>query len=255
MALRPDPASQQTFAPQEELPATPRRERPPAAPFGPGKRFLAERQVSLICIVIALASAFLALHYSVRAAEAAKSRAWVVLLDDSGAYTIAPAVGQDPKARIFQDICVQAAELALRRNPSGLSFPEFAEKFFTGFSPEVLKTNLMAERDERVRRNLFDMPEVEKVEKLDENSRELAYRVSGKIIRSGALEGIALREVGEFRMFVLLEPQPDLSIRGRYPFVCSKWGLRVRWDDGSTEEWTATTKQPRTVLREQGGAR
>jgi hypothetical protein len=212
--------------------------------------------VSLLCILLALAALCIALHYSVRAAEAAKSRAWVVLLDDSGTYTVAPAVGDDPRARIFQDICVQAAELALRRNPSGLSFPEFAEKFFTGFSPEVLRANLMAEREERVRRNLFDLPEVEKVEKLDENSRELAYRVTGKIIRSGALEGIALREVGEFRMFVLLEPQPDLSIRGRYPFVCSKWGLRIRWDDGSTEEWTATTKQPRTGRRDdQGGSR
>lgn len=237
------------------LPATPRRERPPTSPFGPGKRFLAERQVVVISIAVAIISLLLALNYSVRTSEASKQKAWVVLLDDSGSYTIAPAVSDDPKARIFQDISVQVAELSLRRNPSGLSFPEFAAKIFDGFATDVLAAQLRQEADERVRRNLFDLAEIERVEKIDENTRELAYRVVGKIVRSGALEGIAIREVGQFRMFVLLAPQPQLSERGRYPFVCTNWAVRITWDDGSNEEWSATNKLPRELRRKEGGGR
>ena len=217
----------------------------PESPFGPGKRFLVERQVTIISLAVALLSLVAALHYVSTITRDAKANAWVVLLDDSGTYTISPASMEYGADRIFNDICVQAAELALRRTPNGLSFPEFAERFFSGFAPKVIMMQLQAERADRVQRNLFDQPEVTKVEKLTDNARELNFRVRGKVIRSGAIEGIALREVGEFSMFVQLAAQPNLNERGRYPFVCTNWGVRITWDDMSKEEWTADSQIPR----------
>ena len=228
--------------------------KPPESPFGPGKRFLVERQVTVLSLGVALLSMVAALHYSAKVAKASKENAWVVLLDDSGTYTISPASIEYGVARIFNDICVQAAELSLRRTPNGLSFPEFAERFFTGFAPKVIMMQLQSERADREQRNLFDQPEVTRVEKLTDNSRELTFRVTGKIIRSGAIEGIALREVGECTMFVKLSPQPNLNERGRYPFVCSNWGVRITWDDLSKEEWTADSQVPR-VRRDDSLAR
>jgi hypothetical protein len=221
----------------DNVPDRPRREPRPEYQFKPAERWLGERQVMVLLIAISILSLFSALWFSVNAIRESRKQTWVVVLDDSGAYTIAPASLEDSSSALFLEIAMQAAELSLKRNPNGLSYPEFADKMFSDLAVRDLMNHVSATKDDRKRRNLYDSPEIEKVEKLDENSRELAYRVVGVIVRSGALDGQALRETGRFRLFVKLVKQPMLRERGRYPFSVVQWALKIEWNDSSREEW------------------
>ena len=65
---------------------------------------------------------------------------------------------------------LQAAQACFTRNPSGLSYPEVAGRLFVGESWRLLEGEVRAELAERKRRNLYDHPEVEGIDVLDEGA-------------------------------------------------------------------------------------
>ena len=93
----------------------------------------------------------------------------------------------------------------------------------------MLQGDVRSELAERKRRNLYDHPEVEGIDVLDEGAAP-RYRVRGFLVRSGAVEGLPYQPpAGEFHLIVELAPQVDALQQGRYPFVVVHHRSAVHW--------------------------
>jgi hypothetical protein len=102
-----------------------------------------------------------------------------------------------------------------------------------GDSWKELEREERSELPERKRRNLYDHPEVEGIDVLDEGSSP-RYRVRGFVVRSGAVEGLPYQPPpGEFHLIVELAPQEVALLQGRYPFVVVRHRAVVRWSEES----------------------
>src|ERR1035438_43105 len=204
-----------------ELPRThsPRGPRgaPASAPFTPAARWVAEHQIKVLCMVVATASPILSLWMLARGTANLRQGIWAYSVDGAGTIHYGP---------------VGPAQACFTRNPSGLSYPEVAGRIFVGDSWRTLEGDVRSELPERKRRNLYDHPEVEGIEVLDDGSPP-RYRVRGFIVRSGAVEGLPYQPpAGEFHLIVELAPQEEAMQQGRYPFVVVRHRAVVRWPKG-----------------------
>jgi hypothetical protein len=206
-------------------------------PFTPAMRWVGERQIMALCIAVAVIVPLVSLKLANSAIEAAKSSIWTVQIDAAGAYTVAPASMASPDDEVYKEMAMQAAELSLKRNPKGLSYPEFVTRMFSGAALDDVQSHVKATLADRTQRNLYDSPEITAVEQLDKASTATTYRVTGIIIRSASVDGYATRDRGQFKMLIQLDPQPMLTLRGRYPFVPKRWAVKIKWDSGGSEEW------------------
>jgi hypothetical protein len=154
---------------------------------------------------------------------------WAYSVDGAGTIHYGPVRPADARSALFREILLQAAQACFTRNPSGLSYPEVARRLFVGDSWKALDSEVRSELPERRRRNLYDHPEVEGIDVLEEGSSP-RYRVRGFVVRSGAVEGLPYQPpAGEFHLVVELAPQEDALQQGRYPFVVVRHRAVVRW--------------------------
>ncbi len=202
-----------------------------ASPFYPSARWVAEHQVKVLCMVVAVASPALALYLLERGTANLRNGIWVYSVDGAGTIHFGPVGPADARSALFREILLQAAQACFTRNPSGLSYPEVARRIFAGDSWKALEEQVRSELPERRRRNLYDHPEVEGIDVLDEGPLP-RYRVRGFIVRSGAIEGLPYQPPpGEFHLIVELAPQADALQQGRYPFVVSRHRATVHWEE------------------------
>lgn len=209
-----------------------------ASSFTVSKRWLAQHQIATLCIVVAIIVPLLSLWFVASSVSKMKESVWVWNIDDSGSFTWAPASIADPSSKVYREVAMQAAESYLKRNPEGLSNPEIATRYFTGEVWRAVTRDITAQANDRKRRNLYDQVEfTRQPERLDPNSNLLRYRVVGFIVRSGVIDGMAQRDVGEFRMGIELTPQIQMREKGRFPFQVSQYRVTVTWkSDGRVEE-------------------
>ncbi len=201
----------------------------PASTFTPAARWVAEHQVKTLCMVVAAASPSFSLWMLERGTENLRQGVWAYSVDGAGTIHYGPVRPADARSALFREILLQAAQACFTRNPSGLSYPEVAARIFVGESWRTLQSDVRSELQERKRRNLYDHPEVEGIDVLDEGSSP-RYRVRGFIIRSGAVEGLPYQPpAGEFHLIVELAPQEEAMQQGRYPFVVLRHRAVVRW--------------------------
>lgn len=236
--------------PEPDLPVTPRREKPggnnAVSSFTVAQRWLAEHQVKVLCIAVAILSPLVSLWFVKDAITKAKEATWVYQVDATGAITWAPASIADPSSGLYREVVMQAAEAYLKRNPEGLSNPEIAQRFFRGNVWAAVQRDLNAQSQDRKRRNLYDQAEFSRLpERLDENATALRYRVVGYIIRSGVIDGLPQRDVGEFRMGIELAPQSELRMKGTFPFEVAQYRGTITWrSDGRVEEFASIQTRP-----------
>jgi hypothetical protein len=180
-------------------------------------------------MVVAVASPAISLWMLARGTANLRQGIWAYSVDGAGTIHYGPVGLADARSALFREILLQAAQACFTRNPSGLSYPEVAGRIFVGDSWRTLEGDVRAELAERKRRNLYDHPEVEGIEVLDEGSQP-RYRVRGFIVRSGAVEGLPYQPpAGEFHLIVELAPQEEALQQGRYPFVVVRHRAVVRW--------------------------
>ena len=219
------------------LPLTPSVRTGPSngpARFTPAARWVAEEQIKVLCILVAIISPLIALFFLQRGTANLRAGIWAYSVDGTGAIHYGPVTQADAKSALFREILLQAAQAYYTRNPSGLSYPEIARRIFVGDSWKKLDLELRDELPERKRRNLYDHPEVEAIDPLDENGSSLRYRIRGFIVRSGAVEGLPFEPPpGEFHLIVELSPQKDGLLQGRYPFVVTSHNAAARWPAAS----------------------
>lgn len=202
-------------------------ERPAA--FAPAVRWVAEQQVKVLCMAVAVASPLASLIVLFGATRNLGRGVWAYSVDGAGTIHYAPVRPAEARSALFREILLQAAQACFTRNPGGLSYPEVARRIFVGDSWRTLDGEVRAELAERRRRNLFDHPEVEAIDVLDEGSSP-RYRVRGFVVRSGSVEGLAFQPPpGEFHLIVELSAQDDAMQQGRYPFVVVHHRAVVRW--------------------------
>jgi len=202
---------------------------PPASAFTPAARWVAEHQVKTLCVVVAAASPAVSLWMLERGTENLRQGVWAYSVDGAGTIHYGPVRPAEARSALFREILLQAAQACFTRNPSGLSYPEVAARIFVGESWKTLQADVRSELQERKRRNLYDHPEVEGIDVLDEGSSP-RYRVRGFIVRSGAVEGLPYQPpAGEFHLIVELAPQEEAMQQGRYPFVVLRHRAVVRW--------------------------
>lgn len=202
---------------------------PARSTFTPAARWVGEHQVKVLCLAVAVASPALALWLLARGIESLHQGVWVYSVDGAGTIHYGPVRPAEARSVLFREILLQAAQACFTRNPSGLSYPEIAARIFVGDSWRALEADVRSERAERKRRNLYDHPEVEGIDVLDEGT-PARYRVRGFIVRSGAVEGLAYEPpAGEFHLIVELAAQEDAMQQGRYPFVVVRHRATVRW--------------------------
>jgi hypothetical protein len=218
---------------EPELPRTPANGGPRGAPatstFTPAARWVAEHQVKVLCMVVAAASPTLSLWMLERGTANLRQGIWAYSVDGAGTIHYGPVRPAEARSALFREILLQAAQACFTRNPSGLSYPEVAARLFVGESWRMLEGDVRSELAERKRRNLYDHPEVEGIDVLDEGSSP-RYRVRGFIVRSGAVEGLPYQPpAGEFHLIVELAPQEEAMQQGRYPFVVVRHRAVVRW--------------------------
>jgi hypothetical protein len=209
--------------------AGPRGADAPRSPFTPAQRWVAEHQVKVLCMVVATASPLASLWILGRATASLREGVWAYSVDGAGTIHYGPVKPADARSALFREILLQAAQACFTRNPAGLSYPEVARRIFVGDSWKTLERDVRDQLAERRRRNLFDHPEVEGIDVLDEGSSP-RYRVRGFIVRTGAVEGLPYQPPpGEFHLIVELAPQEDAMLQGRYPFVVVRHRAAVRW--------------------------
>jgi hypothetical protein len=219
---------------EPELPRTPSNAGPrgdsaPQSPFTPAARWVAEHQVKVVCMVVAAVSPMASLWILERGTANLRQGIWAYSVDGAGTIHYGPVTPADARSALFREILLQAAQACFTRNPSGLSYPEVARRIFIGDSWKTLDGDLRSEQPERRRRNLYDHPEVEGIDVLDEGSSP-RYRVRGFVVRSGAVDGLPYQPPpGEFHLVVELAPQEDAMQQGRYPFVVVRHRAAVRW--------------------------
>jgi hypothetical protein len=202
---------------------------PARSTFTPAARWVAEHQVKVLCMVVAAASPLLSLWLLERATSRLQEGIWAYSVDGAGTIHYGPVKPAEAHSALFREIILQAAQACFTRNPSGLSYPEFARRIFVGDSWRTLDAEVRGQLPERRRRNLYDHPEVEGIDVLDEGSTP-RYRVRGFVVRSGAVEGLPYQPPpGEFHLIVELAPQEDAMQQGRYPFVVVRHRAVVRW--------------------------
>jgi hypothetical protein len=202
-------------------------------PFMPAARWVAEHQVKVLCMVVAILSPAASLWLLARGTANLRQGVWAYSVDGAGTIHFGPVQPADARSALFREILLQATQACLTRNPTGLSYPEVARRIFVGDSWKTLEAEVRSELPERKRRNLYDHPEVEGIEVLEEGPSP-RYRVRGFVVRSGAIEGLAYQPpAGEFHLIIELAPQPDAMQQGRYPFVVVRHRSAVRW---SSEE-------------------
>lgn len=209
--------------------AGPRGEPAPRSTFTPAARWVAEHQVKVLCMVVAAASPTASLWMLERGTANLRQGIWAYSVDGVGTIHYGPVRPADARSALFREILLQAAQAFFTRNPAGLSYPEFARRIFVGDSWRTLDGEVRAELPERRRRNLYDHPEVEGIDVLEEGASP-RYRVRGFVVRSGAVEGLPYQPPpGEFHLVVELAPQEDAMEQGRYPFVVVRHRAVVRW--------------------------
>lgn len=207
---------------------TPEGPRTPPA-FTPAMRWVAEEQMKVVCVAVAIASPLLSLWMVARAQRSLQLGVWAYSVDGAGTIHYGPVKPADARSALFREILLQAAQACLTRNPTGLSYPEVARRIFVGESWRSLEAEVRGELGERKRRNLYDHPEVEGIDVLDDGAHP-RYRIRGFIVRTGAVEGLAYQPPpGEFHLIVQLEPQENALLQGRYPFVVVRHRATVRW--------------------------
>lgn len=206
------------------------------APFTPAARWVAEHQVKVVCMIVATASPVASLWLLARGTANLREGVWAYSVDGAGTIHYGPVRPAEARSALFREILLQAAQACLTRNPSGLSYPEVARRIFVGESWKALEDDVRAELPERKRRNLYDHPEVEGIDVLDEGGSP-RYRVRGFVVRSGAVEGLAYQPPpGEFHLIVELAAQEDAMQQGRYPFVVVRHRAVVHWpEEGQTQ--------------------
>jgi len=219
---------------EPELPHTrahggPRGAAAATAPFTPAARWVAEHQVKVLCMVVATVSPIASLWMLARGTANLRQGIWAYTVDGAGTIHYGPVRPAEARSALFREILLQAAQACFTRNPSGLSYPEVAARIFVGESWKTLEGDVRSELAERKRRNLYDHPEVEGIDVLDEGSSP-RYRVRGFIVRSGAVEGLPYQPpAGEFHLVVELAAQEEAMQQGRYPFVVVRHRAAVRW--------------------------
>ncbi|HEY5079260.1 MAG TPA: hypothetical protein VII43_05415 [Opitutaceae bacterium] len=219
---------------EPELPRTPantgrRGSASPSSPFTPAARWVAEQQVKVLCMLVACISPLASLWMLLRGTANLRQGVWAYSVDGAGTIHYGPVRPADARSALFREILLQAAQACFTRNPSGLSYPEVARRIFVGESWRALEGEVRSELPERKRRNLYDHPEVEGIDVLDEGTSP-KYRVRGFVVRSGAVEGLPYQPpAGEFHLVVELAPQEDAMQQGRYPYVVVRHRAVVRW--------------------------
>jgi len=199
---------------EPELPRRPANAGPrgPSAPrsvFTPAERWVAEHQVKVLCMVVAAASPLLSLWMLERGTANLREGVWAYSVDGAGTIHFGPAKPADGQSALFREILLQAAQACFTRNPSGLSYPEVARRIFVADSWRALDADVRDQLPERKRRNLYDHPEVEGIDVLDEGARA-RYRVRGFIVRAGAVDGLPYQPPpGEFHLVVELARHED----------------------------------------------
>ena len=207
----------------------PRGAAAPGSPFTPAARWVAEHQVKVLCMAVAAASPMASLWMLERGTANLSRGVWAYSVDGVGTIHYGPVRPAEARSALFREILLQATQACFTRNPSGLSYPEVARRIFVGDSWRTLDADVRAEVPERRRRNLYDHPEVEGIDVLEEGASP-RYRVRGFVVRSGAVEGLPYQPpAGEFHLVVELAPQEDAMQQGRYPYVVVRHRAAVRW--------------------------
>lgn len=217
--------------PLTAVPPGPRDRAAPPSPFFPSARWVAERQIKVLCLIVAVVSPLVSLGLLVRGTAQLHEGVWAYSVDGTGTIHYGPVAPADARSALFREILLQAAQAYFTRNPSGLSYPEVARRIFVGESWRELETELGEQLPARKRRNLYDHPEVEGIDVIDDGGAP-RYRIRGFLVRAGAVEGLPYEPApGEFHLIVELSPQRDALQAGRYPFVVTQHRAAVRWPE------------------------
>ncbi len=259
MPSKPAAPTQPVDASDEPLEVTPRARmsrdfQAKGSTFDLPSRWFAERRAKTALLAIAIVVPLIALWITYRTVDRAKQATWTYNVDSAGVITYAPAEIADPSNRFFREIVLQASEVYLKRNPAGLSNSDLLKRYFTDATAKAVQLEVTRSAPERNRRNYFDQPEfTSNAELLSSSGGTLRYRVNGYIVRSGVLEGIPERDVGDFRLGFELVPNTDIKDKGRFPYLVNQYRLIVTWRNAGIMEEYLSSGQVNVTKIERGG--
>lgn len=181
---------------------------------------------------LAYAAAFVSLVFAVilqyLTISAANTKQRVLVLDSQDTFYSSPMDYLRNDSPVFERVALMAAEVILKRNPNGLAMPELANYIMVPAAMTKLQGEVAEVVEDYKVRQLRQMPEVEVIQALRSQKGNRIMRVSGKLIRTGNFQGMAIYEPWGFDMVIGIRPNPNMLLSGEFPFVIVDYRIRYR---------------------------
>ncbi len=115
--------SDEPALPVTPVPPGPRGGEGAPSPFTPAARWVAERQVKVLCLIVAILSPLVSLALLVRGTARLQAGIWTYSVDGVGTIHYGPVTPADARSALFREILLQATQACFTRIPAGLSYP------------------------------------------------------------------------------------------------------------------------------------
>lgn len=194
----------------------------------PAAQLIDSRKKIRLAYAVGFAALIFAVVMQYMTVTATMRKQRVLVLDSKDTFYSSPLDYLRNDSPAFERVALLATDAILRRNPNGLAMPEIADFILLSTAHEKLRSEVQSVIEDYRVRQLRQIPEVEVIQALRSQGGNRIMRVSGKLIRTGNFQGMAIFEPWGFDMVIGIRPNPNLMEGDEYPFVVVDYKIRYR---------------------------
>ncbi len=199
--------------------------------FSPQDRFASAQQQRNLAIGFAVFILAFCVVFEYLTVHEMQVGAYVFAIDSGHTIHAGPLETLDEDDRLFKEVGLEAALVALSRSPagSGMDFPQRAANVYRDVALDKLQTEITADLPEIKTKNLHWKPEVKEISVLANNAIHAHFvRVSGNIIVVGIYEGQSIVEPRKFSAIFSVIRNPRLDRVGEYPYIVADYKMSIQ---------------------------
>lgn len=159
--------------------------------------------------------------------EAMKSKERIIIMDESGAFHIAPLYKFEESAPMHDYLITVATVALLGRSPKGADNPPLQKQLFYQQGFEKIREFYSEEAEHFVNKSIHQKAEIKNIKVLKTSETTVLARVYGQLIRIGTFEGRKFTDVKDFALQLTLYRNPRMGQNGRLPLIVTDWLIKV----------------------------
>jgi hypothetical protein len=214
----PMPTERNTPVPSERVEPT-RSPLLPAA-FLAGKDRLARQALLVAALALLIAALSLVLAFS-----RGRQPVLFVVLDPNGNVIVAPGVTFVEAKELHIQQSLLATTALLLRNPKDFDQPEILQALFSPVALAQARAWKAAEASEFEARQIQQKPQITRIECIATRQEEVQVQVTGQLARWGVVQQAPFSDAVQFKLRLVLKPNPDLIRNRRQPVVVTQFAL------------------------------